>query len=163
VLFRSISAEAKREVWARDEGRCRWPLEGGGICGSRLRIEYDHILPRGRGGSSEAANLRLLCRFHNQFTARQAYGDDLMDRFAARVPRASEPVADWRWRPAAYPRRRNFAITRFSPMPGKATVTLASGPAPSQRRTSPSPRLGWVTWSPEVKGSPVSSGRWSKE
>jgi hypothetical protein len=96
-----IRAEVKREVWARDEGCCRWPLEGGGICGSTLRLEYDHILPRGRGGSSEAANLRLLCRFHNQFTARQVYGSELMDRFAARVPRASEPVADWRWRAAA--------------------------------------------------------------
>ena len=91
-----ISAEVKREVWARDEGRCRWPLEGGGICGSTLRLEVDHVLPRGRGGASDAANLRLLCRFHNQFTARQEYGSGLMDRFAARVPRACEPVAAWR-------------------------------------------------------------------
>ena len=65
-----IRAEVKREVWARDGGRCQWPLEGGGICGSTLRLEFDHVVPRGRGGSSEAANLRLLCRFHNQLTAR---------------------------------------------------------------------------------------------
>ncbi len=90
-----ISAAAKREVWDRDGGRCQWPLEGGGICGSTLRLEYDHVVPRGKGGSSDAANLRLLCRFHNQFTARQVYGDDHMDRFAARVPRVSEPVAAW--------------------------------------------------------------------
>lgn len=90
-----IRAEVKREVWERDGGRCQWPLEGGGICGSTLRLEYDHVVPRGKGGSSEAANLRLLCRFHNQFTARQVYGDDLMDRFAAGAPRASEPVASW--------------------------------------------------------------------
>jgi hypothetical protein len=87
-----IRAEVKREVWERDGGRCRWPLEAGGICGSTLRLEYDHILPRGRGGSSEAVNLRLLCRFHNQSTARRVYGDDLIDRFARDVPRASEPV-----------------------------------------------------------------------
>ena len=66
-------------------------------------------------------------------------------------------------RPSSYPRRRNFAITRFSPIPGNATVTLASGPGPSQRRTSPSPRLGCDTRSPGVKAGRVPSGRWSKE
>ena len=88
-----IRAEVKREVWERDGGRCRWPLDGGGICASTLRLEFDHVVPRGRGGSSEAANIRLLCRFHNQLTARATYGDDLMDRFAREVPGVSEPVA----------------------------------------------------------------------
>lgn len=88
-----IRAEVKREVWARDEGRCTWPLDGGGTCGSTLRLEFDHVVARGRGGSSDAANVRLLCRFHNQLTARVTYGDDLMDRFAREVPRVSEPVA----------------------------------------------------------------------
>lgn len=88
-----ITAEVKREVWKRDGGCCRWPIEGGGLCGSTLRLEFDHVVPRGRGGSSEAENLRLLCRFHNQLTARRIYGDDLIDRFAREVPRASEPVA----------------------------------------------------------------------
>ena len=54
-------------------------------------------------------------------------------------------------------------MTRFSPTPGKATVTLASGPTPSQARTSPSPRLGCVTLSPRVNGARPVSGRWSKE
>ncbi len=88
-----IPAEVKREVWARDGGSCRWPLDGGGVCGSTLRLEFDHVVPRGRGGSSEAANVRLLCRFHNQLTARQVYGGDVMDRFAREVPRVSEPAA----------------------------------------------------------------------
>ena len=70
-------------------------LEGGGICGSTLRLELDHLVPRGRSGSSEVENLRLLCRFHNQLTARATYGDDLMDRFAREVPRVSEPAARW--------------------------------------------------------------------
>lgn len=90
-----VPAAAKREVWERDGGRCQWPLEGGGICGSTLRLEYDHVVPRGKGGASDPSNLRLLCRIHNQFTARRVYGDALVDRFAARVPRASEPVAPW--------------------------------------------------------------------
>jgi hypothetical protein len=88
-----IRAEVKREVWARDGGCCQWPIEGGGICGSTLRLEFDHVVARGRGGSSEVENLRLLCRFHNQLTARATYGDDLMDRFARHASRVSEPVA----------------------------------------------------------------------
>jgi hypothetical protein len=96
-----IRAEVKREVWERDDGKCQWALDGGGLCGSTVRLEFDHVIPRGRGGTSEPSNLRLLCRFHNQYVARQVYGGDLMDRFAARVPRASEPVADWRCRAAA--------------------------------------------------------------
>ncbi len=56
-----VRAEVKREVWERDGGMCRWPLDGGGICGSTLRLEFDHVVPRGRGGSSEAGNLRILC------------------------------------------------------------------------------------------------------
>jgi hypothetical protein len=96
-----IRAEARRAVWARDDGCCQWPLEGGGICRSTLRLEFDHVIPRGLGGTSEPSNLRLLCRFHNQLTARATYGGDLMDRVAARVPRASEPVAEWRCRAAA--------------------------------------------------------------
>jgi 5-methylcytosine-specific restriction endonuclease McrA len=63
------------------------------VCGSTLRLEFDHVVPRGRGGSSEAANVRLLCRFHDQSTVRATYGDDLMDRFAREVPGTSEPVA----------------------------------------------------------------------
>ena len=90
-----IAAEVKRQVWDRDGGRCQWPLDDGGICGSTLRLAFDHRVPRGRGGSSEAVNIRLLCRFHNQRAARVVYGDDLMDRFAANVPRASESMATW--------------------------------------------------------------------
>jgi hypothetical protein len=96
-----IRAEVKREVWERDDGTCQWALDGGGLCGSAVRLEFDHVIPRGRGGTSEPSNLRLLCRFHNQYVARQVYGDDLMDRFAREVSRASEPVADWRCRAAA--------------------------------------------------------------
>jgi len=93
-----IRAEAKREVWARDGGKCQWALDGGGLCGSTVRLEFDHVIPRGLGGASEPSNLRLLCRFHNQYVARQVYGDALMDRFAKGrfakgVSGVSEPAA----------------------------------------------------------------------
>jgi hypothetical protein len=76
-----LPARVKRQVWKRDGGRCQWPLGSGGICGSTLRLEFDHVIPRARGGPSTIENTRLLCRFHNQVAARRVYGDEWMDRF----------------------------------------------------------------------------------
>jgi 5-methylcytosine-specific restriction endonuclease McrA len=56
-----LPAEVRREVWTRDEGRCQWPLEGGGVCCSTYRLEFDHVQPRAQGGPSTADNVRLLC------------------------------------------------------------------------------------------------------
>jgi hypothetical protein len=78
---RSIPAEVMREVWTRDQGRCQWPLESGGICGSTWRVEVDHRVALALGGSSTAANLRVLCRVHNDLAARRAFGDAWMDQF----------------------------------------------------------------------------------
>ncbi len=77
-----VPAHVKRAVWVRDGGRCQWPVDGGGICGSTLRVELDHVVPRARGGPSTVDNGRLLCAVHNQYVARRAFGDEWMDRFA---------------------------------------------------------------------------------
>jgi hypothetical protein len=92
---RHIPAEAKRAVWTRDGGCCRWPVASGGVCGSTTRLEFDHVVPVARGGASTVANLRVTCRFHNQHAARQAFGDAWMDQFTARpLPgSAQEPAA----------------------------------------------------------------------
>ncbi len=78
-----VPTHVKREVWKRDGGRCQWPLESGGICGSTRFLELDHVVPEALGGPPTAANLRVLCRFHNQLAARQAFGDAFMERFTA--------------------------------------------------------------------------------
>jgi hypothetical protein len=44
-------AAVKRAVWARDEGKCWWRLDSGGICGSTMCLEIDHIRPLARGAS----------------------------------------------------------------------------------------------------------------
>jgi hypothetical protein len=94
-----VPAAVKRAVWARDEGRCQWRLDSGGICGSTLRLEIDHVPPLARGGASTVDGCRLLCRVHNQYAARQVYGDDWMDQFTrgpgGDVPIAREPAAIW--------------------------------------------------------------------
>jgi hypothetical protein len=43
-----VPAHVKRAVWKRAGGRCEWPLDSGGVCGSTLRLEFDHIRPRAR-------------------------------------------------------------------------------------------------------------------
>jgi len=94
-----VTAAVKRAVWSRDDGRCTWPLDSGGICGSTLRLEIDHVIPRGRGGASTIDGCRLLCAAHNLLAARQVYGDEWMDRFTKGdkqdVPVAREPSAPW--------------------------------------------------------------------
>lgn len=78
---RYVAAEIRRAVWTRDRGECQWPLESGGICGSRLRPELDHVRPFAKGGPTSIDNLRVLCGFHNTLAARQEYGDVAVDRY----------------------------------------------------------------------------------
>ena len=47
------------EVWTRDGGKCV-------DCGSIEDLEFDHIIPLSKGGSSTADNLRILCRVCNR-------------------------------------------------------------------------------------------------
>ena len=90
----SVPAKVKREVRKRDQGKCQWPLATAGVCGSTVKLEIDHVEPRGRGGPSTAENCRLLCKAHNLEAARLAYGDDHMDLFTQRAPVAREPEAE---------------------------------------------------------------------
>ena len=67
------------------------------MCGSTVRLEVDHVMPRGKGGPSTVENCRILCKPHNLEAARQVYGDDWMDQFTrgedGRVPVARESEA----------------------------------------------------------------------
>jgi hypothetical protein len=76
-----VPAALEREVRKRDGGVCQWQLDSGGICGSRFRIQLDHIIPLAFGGKSELKNLRLLCATHNKWAARQKLGHGLMNRY----------------------------------------------------------------------------------
>lgn len=76
-----VPAEVRRAVWERDQARCQWRMDGGGICGSTHRLELDHVLPRAKGGPSTLANLRILCERHNKLAARLAFGEAWMARY----------------------------------------------------------------------------------
>jgi hypothetical protein len=86
-----VPAAVRREVWERDRGRCQWKLDSGGVCGSRLRVELDHVNLRCRGARPTAVELRLLCRIHNDLAARQALGDAVMDSYTRRRMAARSP------------------------------------------------------------------------
>jgi hypothetical protein len=90
---RYVPAEVSREVFLRDDGRCRWKTADGGICGSTHRVQLDHVVPAARGGRSTVANLRILCAFHNDLAAREAYSDCWMDQFTRQTKRPTSPTA----------------------------------------------------------------------
>jgi hypothetical protein len=76
----AIPAAVRRAVWSRDAGRCTWPIDGGGTCGSTHRLEVDHVVPWAKGGDDSAGNLRLVCGRHNAIAARRAFGFDYGER-----------------------------------------------------------------------------------
>lgn len=49
-----IPEKVRHEVWRRDQGCCV-------DCGSRDRLEFDHIVPVSKGGSNTARNVELRC------------------------------------------------------------------------------------------------------
>jgi hypothetical protein len=83
---RAIPAAVEREVRLRDEDRCQFPLDAGGVCGSRWQVELDHITPLALGGESTVANLRCACRRHNLLAAARALGE------RARPPASRRPA-----------------------------------------------------------------------
>jgi len=54
-----IPEQVRVEIWRRDGGKCA-------RCGSREKLEYDHIVPISKGGSNTARNIELLCEKHNR-------------------------------------------------------------------------------------------------
>jgi hypothetical protein len=81
-----VPAAVRRAVQERDGGCCAWRLENGGVCGSKRRLQYDHVRPKALGGESTVENVRLLCQAHNLLAARRVFGKPWMDRFRREAP-----------------------------------------------------------------------------
>ncbi|MBS2015453.1 MAG: hypothetical protein JST00_21370 [Deltaproteobacteria bacterium] len=73
-----IAQATRREVFERDGEQCTFVDAEGRRCASRTRLELDHVVPRARGGSDEASNLRVTCRPHNLHFAEEAFGKDFV-------------------------------------------------------------------------------------
>ena len=78
----AIILEAKstnNHKWCTSQ--CRHLMPDGSRCGTMSMVENDDIVPVARGGGSEASNVTLLCREHNQYRARLVMGDRTMDQY----------------------------------------------------------------------------------
>ena len=82
-------------------------------------LEFDHICELARGGETTVENLRLRCRAHNQCTAEQTFGPDLMKarreaarRAASEKTRARAAAENERARAAAEKERARAAAER---------------------------------------------------
>lgn len=76
---RHVPARVKGAVWQRDQGRCTFVGVDGKRCDARERLEFDHVNPVARGGTSTVVGLRLLCRAHNQHEAERVLGARFME------------------------------------------------------------------------------------
>lgn len=54
-----IPEEVKNQVWNRDGGKCV-------KCGSKEKLEFDHIIPISKGGANTTRNIQLLCEKCNR-------------------------------------------------------------------------------------------------
>lgn len=73
---RRVARRLRDLVWARDGGRCSFAGADGRRCECRRSLELDHVVPFSSGGrSDDPANIRLLCREHNQHERRRLLGE----------------------------------------------------------------------------------------
>jgi 5-methylcytosine-specific restriction endonuclease McrA len=156
-----VPARVKREVVKRDQGKCQWSTHDGGICGATVRLEVDHVVPRGRGGPSTVENCRLLCKAHNLEAARQAYGDARVDRFTCSGQVAGEDVAPYGIPIARSPRTG----VSSRPCSGRKPPRSGSSACASRSSSSSAPASSSSTtrarpWASRSAGGPgTTSGR----
>lgn len=86
---RHIPAAVKRAVHERDGSGCGYVDERGRRCSERVRLEFHHRYPFGRGGDHGPKNVALLCTTHNLLQAEHDYGRGVMMQFrrSGRGPR----------------------------------------------------------------------------
>ncbi len=70
----NISAPIKRAIFARDQKCQHQDQKSKRKCGSKWNLQIDHVKPVWAGGTSESANLRLLCAAHNLNRYREQAG-----------------------------------------------------------------------------------------
>ncbi len=91
---RRAAPSIRDQVWKRDGGRCTFVNAEGKRCEATRWLEVDHVKPWAFGGrSDDPANLRLLCRAHNQAEARRLFGDSARPGGGVQQPLPGFPQA----------------------------------------------------------------------
>jgi hypothetical protein len=105
---------------------CEWRLASGGVCGSRRRLQPDHIQPLALGGTSDLANIRILCAFHNLLAAREVFGDEWMDRFTTNPRSGRRPTGSEGLGAGARVRMKGTSSGGCTEAPPTSTARLAA-------------------------------------
>lgn len=87
---RRVPAAIRREVWARDDGRCAF-VGARGRCTETRQLEFHHVVPFARGGPTSVENLALRCRAHNVYESDLAFNGETA---AGRVRPAGDASLD---------------------------------------------------------------------
>ena len=74
---RYVRVQIKNEVVQEARDQCTYTSPSGIRCTEKRRLEFDHVFPWALGGSSDKDNIRLLCRAHNQYYAKQYFPKQL--------------------------------------------------------------------------------------
>jgi 5-methylcytosine-specific restriction endonuclease McrA len=93
---RHVSAEVRRTVYQRDQGRCCYVDRRGRRCPERHHLEYHHRHPFALGGESTVENICLMCPAHNRYLAELDYGREAMSRH--RLETKGRTAAEVAWR-----------------------------------------------------------------
>jgi len=79
---RHVPAAVRRQVWARDAGRCAF-VGSAGRCAEKGFLEFHHVVPFAAGGAADSVNIQLRRRAHNAFEAELFFGPGMVRETAA--------------------------------------------------------------------------------
>jgi len=91
---RHVPVEVARVVWERDGFRCAFVDAEGRRCSERRFLTLEHRIPFAFGGLPTPENLCLHCAPHNAYTAREEFGQALLERKRAQRKRARAKAKD---------------------------------------------------------------------
>src|SRR5690606_5205373 len=83
---RHVSAAIRREVWARDAGRCAYTDDRGRRSPETGSLQLHHREAHAMGGPDSVDSLELRCPPHNLLAAEQDFGRSHMDRKRGKAP-----------------------------------------------------------------------------
>ena len=83
---RYVSVQSKNAVKLRSKGQCEYvdPISKR-RCEEKVCLQFDHILPKSKGGTEGLENIRHLCKTHNLYEATKILGLDVMKPYLKNV------------------------------------------------------------------------------